>query len=164
MATTADDPITQGSSSSDAPTIDLPVPSAQPGREPTRVRRQGPRRTKVSVRRFGVLSVLKFALIFSVCLMLIVWLALLLIFLVLQAGGVIDSITSSSLACLFNDPQGTRECTAITLNVPAIFTALLLAAMVMAGAIALVITFAAVIYNLIGDMVGGVEVTLSERR
>ena len=50
------------------------------------------------------------------------------------------------------------------INVPAIFTALFLAAMVMAGAVALVITFAAVIYNLIGDMVGGVEVTLSERR
>jgi len=28
----------------------------------------------------------------------------------------------------------------------------------------LVMTFAAVIYNLIGDMVGGVEVTLSEKR
>ena len=164
MATTADDPITQGSSSPDAPTIDLPVPSAQPGRAPVRVRRQGPRRTKVSVRRFGILSVLKFSMIFSVCLMLIVWLALLLIFLVLQAGGVIDSITSSSLACLFNDAQGTRECLPLQLNVPAIFTALLLGAMVMAIAIALVMTFAAVIYNLIGDMVGGVEVTLSERR
>ncbi len=164
MATTADDPITQGASS-DAPTIDLPV-SAQvaPSRAQRPLQRGAPRRTKVTIRRFGILSVLKFSLIFSLCLMLIVWLALLLIFLVLQAGGVIETITTGDLACLFNETQGTKTCVPIQLNAPAIFTGLLFAGIVMGIAWGLVMTFAAVIYNLIGDMVGGVEVTLSEKR
>jgi hypothetical protein len=162
MATTADDPVTQ-STPPDAPAIDLPVPQA-PGRTASRGVRRAPRRTHVSVRRFGILSVLKFSLIFSLCLMLVVWLALLLIFLVLQAGGVVESITTSELACLVNEAQGTRECEPIALNTAGIFSAMFFAGLVLAGAMALVMTFAAVIYNLIGDMVGGVEVTLSEKR
>lgn len=162
MATTTDDPVMQ-SKTPDPPAIDLPVPQA-PGRVASRGVRGAPRRTKVSVRRFGIMSILKFSVIFSLCLMLVVWLALLLIFLVLQAGGVIESITTSEIACLFNEAQGTRECEPIAVNVPAIFSTLLLALAVMGGALALVITFGAVIYNLIGDMVGGVEVTLSEKR
>jgi ABC-type multidrug transport system fused ATPase/permease subunit len=161
MATTADDPVTTQGTAPDAPTIDLPVGQ---GRSGARVIGRRPRRTKVSVRRFGILSVLKFSLIFSLCLMLVVWLALLLIYLVLQAGGVIESITTSELACLVNEAEGTRACAPLQINTAAVFTALLFAGVVMAGALALVMTFAAVMYNLIGDMVGGVEVTLSEKR
>jgi hypothetical protein len=163
MTTTAEDPITQDASS-DAPAIDLPVdPQVRPNRAPRQPRGRAPRRTKVTIRRFGIWSVLRFSLIFSLCLMLVVWLAFLLIFLVLQAGGVIETVTTGDLACLFNETEGTRTCVPIDLNEPAIFTGLLFAGIAMSVAWAFVMTFAAVIYNLIGDMVGGVEVTLSEK-
>jgi hypothetical protein len=44
-----------------------------------------------------------------------------------------------------------------------IFTYLFLAGCILSVAWALITTFAAVIYNLIADMVGGIEVTLAER-
>ena len=115
MPTTAEDPITKDAGD-DMPAIDLPVPQVKPRRVIRQVRRRVPRRTKVTIRRFGIWSVLRFSLIFSLCLMLVMWLALLLIFLVLQAGGVIETLTAGDLACLFNETQGTRTCVPIDLN------------------------------------------------
>ena len=87
----------------------------------------------MTVRRFGLLSVFRFSLVMSFCMMLVIWLALLIIFLVLQAVGVTDTI-AEWIGCLF----------------ALVWTAL--------G------VFFALLYNLISDIVGGVEVTLSERR
>lgn len=169
MSTTAEEPITQQTAS--APTIDVPVPSSPPATTPNRTERitrsrrpmsSGPRRTKVTVRRFGVVSVLKFSLIFSFCAMLTIWLALLMIYLVLEAGGVMDSI-GKWLGQLSGAEEGTKGYTPVEIDGRVIFTYLFLGGCVVAGAWALVTTFASVIYNLIADMVGGIEVTLAER-
>ena len=166
MATTTDDPI--ATAGTEVPAIDLPVqPSAEPSRAQRsrhRARPEGPRRTKVTVRRFGVTSVLKVSLIFSFCAMLVLWLALLIIFWILQAGGVIDSL-AKMIGCVVNEPVGTKnQCVPATIDTKVVFTYLLLAGAVLSVAWALVTTFAAVIYNLISDMVGGVEVSLAEKR
>jgi len=169
MATTAEEPITQESTG--ATTIDVPVTPSAPTAAPSRAERaprsrrplaSGPRRTRVTVRRFGIVSVLKFSLIFSFCAMLTLWLALLMIFLVLQAGGVMDSI-GKWLGQLSGAEEGTKGYTPVEIDGKVIFTYLFLAGCVLSVAWALITTFAAVIYNLIADMVGGVEVTLSER-
>ncbi|HEX6844886.1 MAG TPA: DUF3566 domain-containing protein [Actinomycetota bacterium] len=168
MATTAEEPITQESTG--ASTIDVPVTSSAPAvpERADRLRRSrrplssGPRRTRVTVRRFGVLSVLKFSLIFSFCAMLTIWLALLMIYLVLQAGGVMDSI-GEWLGQLSGAEVGTKGYEPVEIDGRVVFTYLFLGGCVLAAAWALVMTFASVIYNLIADMVGGIEVTLSER-
>lgn len=168
MVKTADDPITHGTAPAEASRVDVPVSeSVTPGRvqrnQRTRLRAAVPRRTRVSIRHVGIWSVFKLSVIFYLCAMLVVWLALLIIYLLLQAGGVLDTV-SEWAGCLVNEAQGTRACTPVAVNGAAIFTYLFFAGIVFAAAWALINTFAAVMYNLISDLVGGVEVTLSEKR
>ena len=54
--------------------------------------RRAARRTRVVVRKVGPLSVLKFSLVFYFCVMLIIYLALLIIWVVLSAAGGIDAL------------------------------------------------------------------------
>src|SRR4029450_1751012 len=91
MTTTAEEPTTHAPSPD--PVIDVELGSpVQPSRaDRSRVFGE-PRRTKVPVRRFGLLSVFRFSLLMSFCMMLVIWLALLIIFLVLQAVGVTGQI------------------------------------------------------------------------
>ncbi|MDP9119248.1 MAG: DUF3566 domain-containing protein, partial [Actinomycetota bacterium] len=58
----------------------------------TRLPRRGVRRTRVEVRRVGPLSVLKFSLIFYFCVFLVIYLALAIIWAILSASGVMDSL------------------------------------------------------------------------
>jgi hypothetical protein len=174
MSITAEDPITPSTTVTDvaSPEPSAPGSSAPGSSAPGSVRRQrarrtplsaAPRRTKVTVRRVGVASVLKLSLIFYLCLMLVLWLALLLIYLVLQAGGVIDTL-SETLGDLFGAEQGTRGREPIAIDGTAVFTALFVIGLGWTVVMAGINMFIAVIYNLISDMVGGIDVTLSERR
>jgi hypothetical protein len=143
------------------PTAPPATPTAKSSR--TATRRPGSRRTRVTVRRFGLLSVFKFALIFSVCMMVVAWLALMLIFFVLQATGVTDTI-AYWIGCVIQAPEGTKQCVASGIDAFKLFTYLFFAGVVMAAASAVLWTFIALIYNLIADIVGGVEVVLAEKR
>jgi hypothetical protein len=149
----------------DAQSGGAPPSGGAPQRRPSRVRlsETAPRRTKVTVRRVGIWSVFKFSLLFYVCLMAVIWLALLLIFLVLQAGGVMDQI-SQWLGQLAGNTQGTKGYVPVKIDGTVIFTYLLFALAGMAFIWAVINTFIAVMYNLISDLIGGVEITLSEKR
>jgi len=164
MTTTADDPITeQPLSDIDVDLPASPVPPArttQPARAP---RRANSRRTRVTVRRFGLFSVLKFSLIFCFCAMVVVWLALLLIYFMLSAAGVTDTV-AYWIGCVVNTDNGTKNCVAAGIDGVKLFTWLFGAGVVMAIAAALLGTFIALIYNLIADIVGGAEVVLAEKR
>jgi Transmembrane domain of unknown function (DUF3566) len=136
--------------------------------QPTRAERSRafgePRRTKVTVRRFGLLSVFRFSLLMSFCMMLVIWLALLIIFLVLQAVGVTDTI-AEWIGCLVNsDTEGTYKCTPAVIDGARIFSVLFLVGCLFALVWTALAVFFALLYNLISDIVGGIEVTLSERR
>jgi len=135
--------------------------------QPTRTERSRafgePRRTKVTVRRFGLLSVFRFSLLMSFCMMLVIWLALLIIFLVLQAVGVTDTV-SEWIGCLVNTTEGTKSCTPAVIDGARIFTWLFLIGCVFALVWTALAVFFALLYNLISDIVGGIEVTLSERQ
>ncbi len=165
MTTTAEEPITEQPTAE--PTIDVELPTTperRVERSPARTPKpSGNRRTRVTVRRFGLLSVFKFALIFSVCMVIVVWLALMLIFFALQAAGVTDTI-SYWIGCVINTPEGTKHCVASGIDGVRLFTTLFGAGLVMAAASAVLWTFIALIYNLIADIVGGVEVVLAEKR
>jgi hypothetical protein len=162
MTTTAEEPTTHAPSPD--PVIDVELGGAV---QPTRTERSRvfgePRRTKVTVRRFGLLSVFRFSLLMSFCMMLVIWLALLIIFLVLQAVGVTDTI-AQWIGCLINTDQGTKQCTPAVIDGARIFSWLFLIGCMFALVWTALAVFFALLYNLISDIVGGIEVTLSERR
>ncbi len=104
MTTTAEDPFPQ-TRTPDAPVIDVELGGAVRPRRAERSRAFGePRRTKVTIRRFGLVSVFRYSLLFSFCMMLVLWLALLIIFLALQAAGVTDTM-AQWIGCLVKPDQ-----------------------------------------------------------
>ncbi|MDP9184291.1 MAG: DUF3566 domain-containing protein [Actinomycetota bacterium] len=164
MTTTAEDPITEKPTTD--PTIDVELPTSSVPRRTTSPRpltRPGSRRTRVTVRRFGLLSVFKFSLIFSFCVMVVVWLALMLIYFMLDAAGVTNTI-AYWIGCVIKEPDRTNSCTAAGIDAVKLFTWLFGGGLIMATAASILWTFVALIYNLISDIVGGVEVVLAEKR
>lgn len=145
-------------------TVVSPTPEATPTRRPRRV--SSVRRTRVVIRQVAPLSVLKTSLIFYLCVWLIVFLALAIIYMLMSAVGAVDSL--EKLLGLFFSPPGqdisTRGATPIEINEGVVFTWLFFGGCVMTAIWALLNVLAAFLYNLISDVVGGVEVTLAERR
>jgi hypothetical protein len=166
MTITAEDPITPTTATTAEPPTTPEPPTPIDGR-PRRSRRTPlsavPRRTKVTVRHVGVASVLKFSLIFYLCLMLVLWLALLIIFLVLQSGGVMDTL-AERLGELTGRQVGTKGYEPVDIDGTTLFTVLFFLGLAWTVVMAGINMFLAVIYNLISDIVGGVDVTLAEQR
>lgn len=137
----------------------------------TRLPRRGIRRTRVEIRRIGPVSVLKFSLIFYFCVFLVIYLALAIIWAILSASGVIDSL-EQLLGTIFPSgasltPTGqvsTRRAAPIQIDSGQVFTWLFFAGCVGVAVWSFINVFVAVMYNLISDIVGGVEVTLADRR
>jgi hypothetical protein len=156
-------PIPAKAPSTVATSMTPPAPAAliQPSSSP-KLRRQASRRTRVVIRRVGPLSVLKFSLIFSFCAMLIVYFALLIIFLILKAAGAIDSL-EKILGYVFGNGTSTRGPTPVQIDGAQLFTWLFFAGCVFAAAWSVISVFIALLYNLISDIVGGIEVTLAEK-
>ena len=120
---------------------------ARPGKAP-------PRRTRVVVKRVGPWSLFRFSLLFYFCIMVVIWLGLLILYNILGVIGVLDSATN-----LINDFW-----TGFKFHGWWIFSRLFAAGLVMVVFGAVVNLFVAFLYNLISGFVGGVEVTLTERR
>jgi hypothetical protein len=117
----------------------------------------------VVVRRVSPWSVLKFSLLFYLCIMLIGYLALAIIYVVLSAAGAIDSL-SRILGELFATGDVSLEGAApYQINGGVVFTWLFFAGLVFTGLWSLINVFIAFLYNLISDLVGGIEVTLTEK-
>jgi hypothetical protein len=144
-----------------------PQPRAQPMSPPTRqlseaasrqeLRAQA-RRTRVVVRHVGPVSVLKLSLIFYFCVWLIVYFGLMIAFGIASSLGVVDK-TAQFWGKLFSDAGEN-----FTINGNWIFTRLFLIGSGMVAVAALLNLIVTFLYNLISDVVGGLEVTLSEKR
>jgi hypothetical protein len=118
-----------------------------------------PRQTRVVVRQVQPWSVFKLSLLFYFCLMLVFLFALLLLYWVLQIVGVMDSLAHLLETSGFGNPQ-----TGFDFNGFWIFSRLFLIGVVGVFAWSLVNLFVALLYNLVADVVGGIQVTLTERR
>ena len=132
-------------------------------RRPQRPPATTPKRTRVQIRQVGIWSVFKFSLLFYFCVMLVVYLALLIIFLVMRASGALDPI-ERFLGEIFITDNTTKSPPPLRIDGNAVFSWLFLAGCVGTVVWSAVNVFVALIYNLISDVVGGIEVTLTGRR
>jgi Transmembrane domain of unknown function (DUF3566) len=121
---------------------------------PARGYSHGWRRARLVIRKIDPWSVLKFSLLFYFCLLLIMLLGSAIIFAILKAFGVIANIEK-----LIRDLS---EAT-FTISGGAIFRWLFLFGLLGAVVASAVTVFLAFLYNLIADVVGGIEISVAER-
>jgi hypothetical protein len=119
-------------------------------------RTRGPRRARLQLRHINAVTVLRFSCVLAIALFFVWMIVIGVLYGVLDASGVIKNI---------ND-------TVITINgtgsKPPIRAAIVFAGAAIVGVINIVLfvalaTIGSVVYNLCADLVGGVEITLSER-
>jgi uncharacterized membrane protein len=120
--------------------------------------RTAARRTKVVVRKVDPWSILKFSLLFYFCLMLVFLFALLLLYWILGVTGVLDSAARVLSDVGFGGEAG------FEFHGYWIFSRMFLMGLVGVVVWSLVNVLVSILYNLISDVVGGVEVTLAEKR
>ena len=109
------------------------------------------------LRRIGPWSVLRFSLIFYFCLMLVVLLGLGILYAMLGSLGILESVSDFLSTIGFGEPE-------FRFNGTAIFRTLFFIGLVSVVVWSVLTVFLVFLYNLISDLVGGVEVTLTERR
>jgi transmembrane protein DUF3566 len=117
-----------------------------------------PRQTTVVLRRVHPLSVLKFSLLFYFCLMLVFLFALLILYWLLGVTGVLDSMARVLSDVGFGGAPG------FEFHGYWIFSRLFLIGIAGVVVWSLLNLLISVLYNLISDVVGGVQVTLAEKR
>ena len=165
---TAPDPVPAAPRNPAAPrTQAAPSPPSRVLRVPKMTRapriRSAPRRTRVVVRKIGPLSVLKFSLLFYLCVMLIVLFAMVIVYGVLSAAGAIDSL-ETVLGYVFGEgTTSTGGAEPIEIDGGTVFMWGLFGGFVFVVVWSAITVFVAMLYNLISDIIGGVEVTLAER-
>jgi hypothetical protein len=141
--------------SGDTPAKEPGAPSTEPAK-PKRFGRPRARQARVVIRKVGPWSVLKLSFLFYLCVMAVILGALVILYGVLDALGALDSVTRL-IRDLFADQT-------FEINGDWLFTRGLLIGLAMVVLWSLINVFVAFLYNLLSDIVGGVEVTLSERR
>jgi hypothetical protein len=140
-----------------------PVSETPPtARPPTRAAERRPsrksqrRHARVVIRKVGPWSVFKMSLIFYFCVMLVLLGAGVILYGMLGAIGALDS-TTRLIRDLFADQS-------FVINGRWLFSRGVTIGLAMVFIWSLINVFIAFLYNLISDLVGGVEVTLAERR
>ncbi|HEX6230504.1 MAG TPA: DUF3566 domain-containing protein [Actinomycetota bacterium] len=129
---------------------------AGPAGDRGRTRRSRSRQARVVIRKVGPWSVLKLSLLFYLCVMAVIMGALIILYGLLGAIGALDSVTRL-IRDLFADPN-------FEIHGDWLFSRGLTIGIAMVILWSLINVFVAFLYNLISDIVGGIEVTLSERR
>jgi hypothetical protein len=135
--------------------VGVPAPSTSRGR-PQQQRARGPRRAKLQLRHINPWTVLKFSCVLSVALFFVWLITIGLLYGILQAAGVIDQINNAVTTINGN---GSKD---------PVTPGLVFGGSAIIGVINVVLfialsTVGSVVYNLCADLVGGIEVTLSER-
>jgi len=118
------------------------------------------RKARVVLRRVGPLSVLRLSLIFYTCVMLIGFFGLLILYGLMVAAGVTKNLADLIAGLGLTDAAKGH----FTIDGTWLFTRILAAGCLLVVLASLVNVVAALLYNLISDLVGGLEVTLAEKR
>jgi hypothetical protein len=143
-----------------ATTTEAPPPAgtaapAKPAKS-KRFRATRPRQARVVIRKVGPWTVLKLSFLFYLCVMVVIMGALVILYGVLEAIGALESVTEL-IRDLFADQT-------FEIHGDWLFSRGLVIGFAMVVLWSLINLFVAFLYNLLADIVGGVEVTLSERR
>jgi hypothetical protein len=130
-----------------------PTPGNRPGRM---TRNRGPRRAQLQLRHINPWTALKFSCVLAIALF-FVWLIVIgILYVVLDAAGAIGSINNSITTI-----QGGNAKDPITPGI--VFGGAAIIGVVNVVLFIALSTIGSVVYNLCADLVGGVEITLSER-
>ncbi len=119
-------------------------------------RRAKPRQTRVVLRKLGPWSVFKVSLFFYTCIVAVIVLALAILYAILGAMGSLAAVTRLAQD-LFGDES-------FRIHGGWIFVRLVASGLVMVVVWSLINVFVVFLYNLISDVIGGIEVTLAEKR
>jgi hypothetical protein len=129
------------------------MPSPQPV---SRARARGPRRARLQLRHISPLTVLKFSCVLAIALF-FVWLIMVgVLYGVLDATNVISNVNDTVIQL-----NGSGSKPPITAGV--VFGGAAIVGVVNIVLFVALTTIGSVIYNLCADLVGGIEITLSER-
>ena len=130
--------------------------------------RKGPagRRVRVQIRRVSPLSVLKLSLIFYFCLMLVALVGFAILFSILDSIGVLEPVETLLGELGFGTTIGAGEAARadFQFDFGYLMRTLFLIGLISTAFWAVFTVFLTFLYNLIADLVGGIEVTLIERR
>jgi hypothetical protein len=150
---------TPGSVTAAVPTVGAPASAAAPTSAPraTRTARaRGPRRAQLQLRHINPWTALKFSCVLSIALF-FVWLIVIgVLYGVLDAAGAIHSINHAVTTI-----QGGNAKAPVTPGI--VFGGAAIIGVVNVVLFIALSTIGSVVYNLCADLVGGVEITLSER-
>jgi hypothetical protein len=141
---------------SDSPPHETATPRSETKQKVRRVTRPKARQARVMIRKVGPWSVLKLSVLFYLCVMVVIMGALVILYGVLDAIGALDSVTRL-IRDLFADQS-------FEIHGDWLFRRGVMIGLGMVVLWSLINLFVAFLYNLISDIVGGIEVTLSERR
>jgi hypothetical protein len=126
---------------------------------PREAQMAGSKRVRMVVKRVDPLSVLKVSLIFYLCMILVFDAVAVVVYWSLGALGALGSVSELLSSLGFGDPE-----TGFQINGSWLLTWLVV---ISGGAVlvwSVVTTLFAFLYNLVSDLVGGVSVTLAEKR
>ena len=157
-APTASVPLVQGTHAPGASATFTATPPANSARGSERpaARARGPRRARLQLRHINPWTVLKFSCVLSIALF-FVWLIVIgVLFGVLDGAGVIGKINNA-----YTTIQGGDAKAPVTAGV--VFGGAAIIGVVNIVLFIALTTVGSVVYNLCADLVGGIEITLSER-
>lgn len=120
-------------------------------------RKQG-RRARLTVKRIDPWSTLKFSFVYSVAGLVVLLVAVIALYAIVDAMGVIDSIRT-----FLNDVEGNKSSIAKWLGFGRVMTIALVVGCVNVILFTAFATLTAFVYNVCTDLVGGIEVTLADR-
>jgi hypothetical protein len=122
---------------------------------------RGPRRARLNVKRIDPWSVMKFAAAVSVVLFIVVIVATAVLYLALDAMGVVKSV-NDNLADLISAGGG-QEGSGFAITAKGVLGTSAVIGLINVVLFTALATLGAFVYNVCADLVGGIELTLAER-
>jgi ABC-type glycerol-3-phosphate transport system permease component len=124
---------------------------------------RGPRRARLQLRRIDPWSTLRFSFVASLALLLVFLVAVIVLYSVLSGMQVFSTINDQLSSLTDNGSTDTTTGLQFDFSFARVMGISLLIGAVNVVLFTALATLAAFVYNLVADLVGGIEVTLSER-